>query len=55
MWIELGVFAVVLVFGLWQIHDVGVERRKTQARKNAANSKNAGEVDLPEGNPKVDH
>lgn len=35
IWIELGIFGLVLAFGLWQIHDVGQERRKTQARKDA--------------------
>lgn len=33
IWIELGIFILVLAFGLWQIHDVGLERRKRQARK----------------------
>jgi hypothetical protein len=55
MWIELGIFAIVLVFGLWQIHDVGLERRKTQARKQAAASEKPVEVDLPKGNAEVDH
>jgi hypothetical protein len=31
MWIELGVFAIVLAFGIWQLHDVGLERRKRAA------------------------
>lgn len=35
IWIELGIFVLVLAFGLWQIHDVGQERRKRSAqRKN---------------------
>jgi hypothetical protein len=33
MWIELGIFVLVLVFGLWQIHDVALERHKREARK----------------------
>lgn len=33
IWIELGIFVLVLVFGVWQIHDVGQERRKREARK----------------------
>lgn len=37
IWIELGIFLLVLLFGLWQIHDVGQERRKRQAQKDAAN------------------
>jgi hypothetical protein len=35
IWIELGIFVLVLVFGIWQIHDVGQERRKREARKEA--------------------
>ncbi len=35
IWIELGIFGLVLVFGLWQIHDVGQERRKREAAKQA--------------------
>jgi hypothetical protein len=31
IWIELGIFVVVLAFGLWQIHDVGQERKRRQA------------------------
>jgi hypothetical protein len=33
IWIELGIFVLVLAFGLWQIHDVGQERRKREAAK----------------------
>lgn len=33
IWIELGIFILVLAFGLWQIYDVGLERRKRQSRK----------------------
>lgn len=36
IWIELGIFVLVLAFGLWQIHDVGQERRKRQAQKEAS-------------------
>ena len=36
MWIELGIFVLVLAFGMWQIHDVGLERRKRQTHKEAA-------------------
>ena len=35
LWIELGIFVLVLAFGLWQIHDVGQERRKRAAQKEA--------------------
>lgn len=35
IWVELGVFGLALAFGLWQIHDVGQERRKRVAQKQA--------------------
>jgi ABC-type nickel/cobalt efflux system permease component RcnA len=28
IWLELGIFLLVLAFGVWQIHDVASERRK---------------------------
>lgn len=31
MWIELGIFGLVLLFGFWQLYDVGQERRKREA------------------------
>jgi ABC-type nickel/cobalt efflux system permease component RcnA len=33
MWIELGIFVLVIAFALWQIHDVKQERRKREARQ----------------------
>ena len=39
MWIELGIFVLVLVFGLWQIQDVKKERRKREALKQAEAAK----------------
>jgi hypothetical protein len=33
MWIELGIFVLVLAFGLWQIHDVAQERRRREERQ----------------------
>lgn len=33
MWIELGIFILVIVFALWQIQDVKKARAKTQAHK----------------------
>ena len=35
IWIELGIFGLVIAFGLWQIHDVGLERKKRAAQKKA--------------------
>ena len=33
IWIELGVFAIALAFGLWQIHDVKKAREATRRHK----------------------
>lgn len=35
IWFELGIFVMVLVFGLWQINDVKKARRATQSRREA--------------------
>jgi len=35
IWFELGIFLVVLAFGLWQINDVKKARRATQSRREA--------------------
>lgn len=33
IWIELGVFAIALAFGLWQIHDVKKAREATRRQR----------------------
>lgn len=33
MWIELGIFVLVIAFALWQIHDVKQERLRREARQ----------------------
>lgn len=33
MWIELVIFVLVLVFGIWQLQDLKRERQKRAARK----------------------
>ena len=38
IWIETGVFLLVLAFGLWQIHDVKKERRKRSQPRSASNN-----------------
>jgi hypothetical protein len=38
IWLELGIFLVILVFGLWQLYDVKKvirEREQRQAREKA--------------------
>jgi hypothetical protein len=42
IWIELGIFVIVLAFGIWQIHDVGLERRKRQDMKKTTETTPAG-------------
>ncbi|MDP1685155.1 hypothetical protein [Hydrogenophaga sp.] len=39
IWLELGIFLVILAFGLWQLYDVKKvirEREQRQAREKAA-------------------
>lgn len=33
IWIELGIFAIALGFGLWQIHDVKKAREATRRQR----------------------
>tara|TARA_B100001250_G_scaffold338468_1_gene305539 strand:+ start:468 stop:638 length:171 start_codon:yes stop_codon:yes gene_type:complete len=33
IWLELGIFVVVIAFGLWQLHDVRRAREQTQREK----------------------
>lgn len=43
MWIELGLFLLVIVWGFWQLHDVKKAQAKTQADKaRQAAQKQAG-------------
>jgi hypothetical protein len=37
MWIELGIFIIVILFAVHQIHDVKREQRKRTEEKNAEN------------------
>jgi hypothetical protein len=38
MWIELGIFILVLIFGIYQIRDVRNEQRKRAERAQADNT-----------------
>lgn len=42
IWIELGIFIVVIVFALWQIHDVKKARAKTLAQKARQDGRDTG-------------
>lgn len=39
MWIELGIFVLVLAWGFWQLHDVKKARAQTMADKLAQQAK----------------
>lgn len=50
IWIELGVFALALAFGLWQIHDVKQAQKKTaRERAQAKASGGPGQASGPTG------
>ena len=34
IWLELGIFVVVLAWGFWQLHDVRQARARTRARED---------------------
>lgn len=35
IWLELGIFVLVIVFGLWQIHDVRKAQEQTRRQREA--------------------
>ena len=44
IWIETGVFLLVLAFGIWQIQDVKKERRKRSLAREAQEPQEAQQV-----------
>ena len=36
IWLELGIFLIVIAFGLWQIHDVKKAREATRRQREQA-------------------
>ncbi len=42
MWIELGIFVIVIAFAIHQIHDVRREQRKRQAEKSEQSEAKSG-------------
>lgn len=45
IWFELGIFLVVLAFGLWQLHDVKNairERKQREAKQSLRDHQNPG-------------
>ena len=35
IWLELGIFLIVIAFGLWQIHDVKKAREATRRQRES--------------------
>lgn len=46
IWLELGIFVLVIVFGLWQIHDVRKAREQTRRQRE---QERAGQAPGPAG------
>jgi|JI8StandDraft_2_1071088.scaffolds.fasta_scaffold17715_4 Flp pilus assembly protein TadB len=56
IWYELGIFALALAFGWWQLHDVKKARAQTRAKREAEARRAAAEAVLtgdtkPAGSP----
>ena len=52
IWIELGIFLVVIAFGFYQLHDVKKAQRERRAREQAAKPPEAAPTDQPTDSPK---
>lgn len=42
MWLELGIFVVVLIWGVWQVRDVKRAQAKTRAEKAQQQANSVG-------------
>ncbi len=49
IWIELGIFLVVIAFGFYQLHDVKKAQAERRAREAAAKPPEAGSTDQTTG------
>lgn len=49
IWIELGIFLVVIAFGFYQLHDVKKAQAERRAREQAAKAPEAGAEGQPTG------
>lgn len=49
IWIELGIFLVVIAFGFYQLHDVKKAQRERRAREAAAKLSEVASTDQPTG------
>jgi hypothetical protein len=49
IWIELGIFLVVIAFGFYQLHDVKKAQRERRAREQAAKASEAAPEDQQTG------
>jgi hypothetical protein len=49
IWIELGIFLVIIAFGFYQLHDVKKAQRERRAREDAAKPPEVASSDQPTG------
>ena len=49
IWIELGIFLVVIAFGFYQLHDVKKAQAERRAREAAAKPPEVASTDQPTG------
>lgn len=53
IWIELGIFLVVIAFGFYQLHDVKKAQRERRAREQVAEPPEAAPTDKPSDSRKT--
>jgi Flp pilus assembly protein TadB len=51
IWIELGIFAIALAFGLWQIHDVKKARETTRRQRESERERERAQSPAPAQSP----
>jgi hypothetical protein len=52
IWLELGIFLVILAFGFWQLYDVKKAIREREQRKTS-DSASGNTVDAAPGDPRA--
>ena len=55
IWLELGIFVLVLVFALWQMHDARTALERSRAARARAARQLPAEPDAAQAGPGVDH
>lgn len=51
IWLELGIFIVLIAWGFWQLHDVKQAKAKRLADEARAGKPGTGETPKPPGSP----